>query len=304
MLEESPRAFLSHLTVEKGASPHTVAAYRNDLTQLTEYVAVAHGDGHRASDWAQVDLKLLGNYVAGLYERGYSATTVARKVASIKSFFGYLAEEGQISDDPTEHLSSPRIGRSLPKLLSVEEVQRLLEEPGRVTTPDGVRDMAMLELLYASGLRVSEMMNLNLRDVNLAEGYVRCLGKGSKERVVPLHRKAVAAVRAWVQQARPKLLQPGQKEEPAMFLNRRGERLTRQGFWLILKGYARKAGINSTITPHTLRHSFATHLLAGGASLRNVQELLGHASIATTQVYTHLTTDRIRQEYERAHPRA
>ncbi|MDO8751629.1 MAG: site-specific tyrosine recombinase XerD [Dehalococcoidia bacterium] len=304
MLEESPRAFLSHLTVEKGASPHTVAAYRNDLTQLTEYVAGAHGDGHRASDWAQVDLKLLGNYVAGLYERGYSATTVARKVASIKSFFGYLAEEGQISDDPTEQLSSPRIGRSLPKLLSVEEVQRLLEEPGRVTTPDGVRDMAMLELLYASGLRVSEMMNLNLRDVNLAEGYVRCLGKGSKERVVPLHRKAVAAVRTWVQQARPKLLQPGQKEEPAMFLNRRGERLTRQGFWLILKGYARKAGLNSSITPHTLRHSFATHLLAGGASLRNVQELLGHASIATTQVYTHLTTDRIRQEYERAHPRA
>ncbi len=303
-MEESLKAFLDHLTVEKGASPHTVAAYRNDLTQLTEYVADAHVDGHRVSDWAQVDHRLLGNYVVTLHERGYSATTVARKVASIKSFFGYLAEEGQVSDDPTEQLASPRIGRSLPKFLSVEEVHRLLEEPGRVPTPDGVRDAAMLELLYASGLRVSEMMNLNLRDVNIAEGYVRCLGKGSKERVVPLHRKAVTAVRTYVQQARPKLLQPGQEGEAAMFLNHRGERLTRQGFWLILKGYARKAGITSAITPHTLRHSFATHLLAGGASLRNVQELLGHASIATTQVYTHLTTDRIRQEYERAHPRA
>ncbi|MFH1140265.1 MAG: tyrosine-type recombinase/integrase, partial [Chloroflexota bacterium] len=206
MLEESLKAFLDHLMVEKGASPHTVAAYRNDLTQLTEYVASAHRDGRRVSDWAQVDHKLLGNYVVTLYERGYSAATVARKVASIKSFFGYLAEEGQVSDDPTEQLASPRIGRTLPKFLSVEEVQRLLEEPGRVPTPDGVRDAAMLELLYASGLRVSEMMNLNLRDVNLAEGYVRCLGKGSKERVVPLHRKAVTAVRTYIQQARPKLL--------------------------------------------------------------------------------------------------
>lgn len=303
MMEESVRAFLSHLTVVKGASPHTVAAYRNDLTQLVEY-AGGHGDGHHRSDWAKVDQRLLSDYVVTLHDRGYSATTVARKVASIKSFFGYLAEEGQVSEDPTEKLSSPRVGRTLPKFLSVEEARRLLEEPGRVPTPDGVRDTAMLELLYASGLRVSEMTNLNLRDVNLAEGYVRCLGKGSKERVVPLHRKAVTAVRTYVQQARAKLLQPGQEGEPAMFLNRRGERLTRQGFWLILKGYARKAGIASTITPHTLRHSFATHLLAGGASLRNVQELLGHASIATTQVYTHLTTDRIRQEYERAHPRA
>ena len=303
-MEESLTAFLDHLAVEKGASPHTVAAYRNDLTQLTEYVVGARGDGHLSYDWAKVDHKLLGNYVAGLYDRGYSATTVARKVASIKSFFGYLTEEGQVSGDPTEQLSSPRIGRSLPKFLSVEEVQRLLDESGRLPTPDGLRDAAMLELLYASGLRVSEMMNLNLRDVNVAEGYVRCLGKGSKERVVPLHRKAVAAVRTYVQQARPKLSPPGQDQEPAMFLNRRGARLTRQGFWLILKGYARKAGITSAITPHTLRHSFATHLLAGGASLRNVQELLGHASIATTQVYTHLTTDRIRQEYERAHPRA
>ncbi|MFH1142008.1 MAG: site-specific integrase [Chloroflexota bacterium] len=170
MLAESLTAFLDHLTVEKGASPHTVAAYRNDLTQLTEYVADAHRDGRRVSDWAHVDHKLLGNYVVTLYERGYSAATVARKVASIKSFFGYLAEEGQVSDDPTEQLASPRIGRTLPKFLSVEEVQHLLEEPGRVPTPDGVRDTAMLELLYASGLRVSEMMNLNIRDVNWPRG--------------------------------------------------------------------------------------------------------------------------------------
>ena len=303
-MEESLKAFLDHLTVEKGASPNTVAAYRNDLTQLVDHVGGARGDGRQATDWSRIDSNALSNYVVSLHDRGYSATTVARKVASIKSFFGYLAEEGQVSKDPTEKLSSPRVGRALPKFLSIQEVQRLLDEPGRVLTPEGVRDGAMLELLYASGLRVSEMVNLNLRDVNLAEGYVRCLGKGSKERVVPLHRKAVTAVRTYVQEARASLLQPSQDGESALFLNHRGERLTRQGFWLILKGYARKAGIARAITPHTLRHSFATHLLAGGASLRNVQELLGHASIATTQVYTHLTSDRIRQEYDRAHPRA
>ncbi len=303
-MEESVRAFLDHLAGEKGASPHTVAAYRNDLTQLEEYATSASGNGHRVSGWTWVNQEFLSDYIVSLHERGYTATTVARKIASLKSFFGYMLEEGEISNDPTEHLSSLRVGRSLPKALSVQEVQRLLEEPERIHTPEGIRDAAMLELLYASGLRVSELVNLNVRDVNVAEQYVRCLGKGSKERVVPLHRKAVSAVRAYVQQSRPKLLRSLAEEEPALFVNHRGERLTRQGFWLILKGYARKAGIASNITPHTLRHSFATHLLAGGASLRNVQELLGHASIATTQVYTHLTTDRIRGEYERAHPRA
>ena len=303
-MQESLLAFLNHLAVEKGSSPNTVAAYRNDLGQLVEYATGEHRDGHRVSSWAQVDQRFLSDYVVSLYDRGYSATTVARKIASVKSFFNFLVEEGEVTQDATEHLSSPRVGRSLPKPISVEEVQRLLEEPLKGSAPEGMRDTAMLELLYASGLRVSELVSLSLRDVNVAEQYVRCLGKGSKERIVPLHRKAVEAVQSYVQEARPMLLGPRTKEPTALFVNHRGDRLTRQGFWLILKGYARKAGITSAITPHTLRHSFATHLLAGGASLRNVQELLGHASISTTQVYTHLTSDHIREEYERAHPRA
>ena len=303
-MQESLWAFLNHLAVEKGASPNTVAAYRNDLGQLVEYAIGDHLDGRRVSSWTQVDQRFLSDYIVSLYDRDYSATTVARKVASVKSFFNFLVEEGEVTQDATEHLSSPKVGRSLPKPISVEEVQRLLEEPLKVFAPEGMRDLAMLELLYASGLRVSELVSLNLRDVNIAEQYVRCLGKGSKERIVPLHRKAVETVHFYVQEARPKLMGPRAKEPTALFVNHRGDRLTRQGFWLILKGYARKAGITTDITPHTLRHSFATHLLAGGASLRNVQELLGHASISTTQVYTHLTSDHIREEYERAHPRA
>lgn len=304
-MEESFRTFLNYLTVEKGSSPNTVAAYRNDLAQLLEYATSVRADGHRLKEWSQVGQQFLSDYVVSLYERGYSNTTVARKIASVKSFFNFLVEEGEVTQNPTENLSSPRVGRSLPKALSIEEVQRLLEEPLKAAgTPEGMRDTAMLELLYASGLRVSELTNLDVRDVNTAERYVRCLGKGSKERVVPLHRKAVDAVRTYVREARPRLLGPHKTGETALFVNRRGERLTRQGLWLILKGYARQAGITGTITPHTLRHSFATHLLAGGASLRNVQELLGHASISTTQVYTHLTGDHIREEYDHAHPRA
>ncbi|MFC1935188.1 site-specific tyrosine recombinase XerD [Chloroflexota bacterium] len=303
-MEESLKTFLNHLAVEKGSSPNTIAAYRNDLEQLVEHATSARSDGRRLAQWSQVDQAFLSDYIVSLYERGYSATTVARKIASVKSFFNFLVEEGQVNENPTEHVSSPRVGRSLPKALSVEEVQRLLEEPLKTRTPEGMRDAAMLELLYASGLRVSELTNLNVRDVNTSERYVRCLGKGSKERVVPLHRKAVDAVRTYIQEARPRLLEPRKTGETALFVNHRGERLTRQGFWLILKGYSRQTGITSTITPHTLRHSFATHLLAGGASLRNVQELLGHASISTTQVYTHLTSDHIREEYDRAHPRA
>ncbi|MBI4200812.1 MAG: site-specific tyrosine recombinase XerD [Chloroflexi bacterium] len=297
-------SFLNHMAVERGASPHTVAAYRNDLGQLLEYVNGAHGAGNRLSRWAQMDQRFLADYVVSLRARGYSATTVARKIASVKSFFNFLVEEGEISQDPTDQLASPRVGRSLPKALSVEEVQGLLAEPYKAHTPDGARDVAMLELIYASGLRVSELVNLNVRDVNLAEQYVRCLGKGSKERVVPLYNKAVDAVRTYVTEARAKLLGQHQAAETALFVSHRGQRLTRQGFWLILKGYAREAGIAKPVTPHTLRHSFATHLLAGGASLRNVQELLGHASIATTQVYTHITSDHLRKQYDAAHPRA
>ncbi len=303
-MEETLQAFLDHLTVAKGASPHTVAAYRNDLGQLLEITRGGHHGAGGTTEWARVSPRLLSEYVVALHERGYSPTTVARKIASVKSFFNFLLEEGEIREDPTENLSSPRIGRSLPKPISEEEVQRLLDEPFKSDSHEGLRDGAMLELLYASGLRVSEMINLDVRDVNIDEQYLRCLGKGSKERIVPLYQRAVDVVQDYVTNGRSKLLVPSNRNEQALFLNRRGDRLTRQGFWLILKGHASNAGIVQTITPHTLRHSFATHLLAGGASLRNVQELLGHTSISTTQVYTHLTSERIKEEYDRAHPRA
>lgn len=292
-MEQALQGFLNHLTVEKGASPHTVAAYRNDLGQLLEF-----------AEGARVSPRLLSDYVIALQERGYSNTTVARKIASVKSFFGYLLEEGEVKEDPTENLSSPRTGRSLPKPLSEEDILRLLGEPFKLGTPEGLRDGAMLEVLYASGLRVSEMINLNVRDVNVDEQYLRCMGKGSKERVVPLYDGVVDVVQDYVTNGRPELLAASNHNEQALFLNRHGDRLTRQGFWFILKNHAVNAGIVQTITPHTLRHSFATHLLAGGASLRNVQEFLGHASIATTQIYTHITSERIMEEYDRAHPRA
>ena len=295
-MDETLQVFIDHLSVEKGASPHTVAAYRNDLGQLLEFAGGA--------EWAGVSPRLLSDYVIALQERGYSNTTVARKIASVKSFFNFLLEEGEVKEDPTENLSSPRTGRSLPKPLSEEDVQRLLEEPFKSDSSEGLRDGAMMELLYASGLRVSEMINLNVRDVNVDEQYLRCMGKGSKERVVPLYDRVVNVVQHYVTNGRPEFLDPDNRNEPALFLNRHGDRLTRQGFWLILKSHAVNAGIVRTITPHTLRHSFATHLLAGGASLRNVQEFLGHASIATTQIYTHITSERIMEEYDRAHPRA
>ena len=292
-------SFLNYMTVERGVSPNTVAAYRNDLNQLVEYLQSRNGGG---DGWAEVDDRIVSAYLLRLHEQGYSDTTRARKVASAKSLFSFLIEEGVITRDPTENLSSPRLGRSLPEVLTVEEVSRLLAVASDGDTPEAKRDLAMLELLYASGMRVSELVSLNLDDVNLEKGSVRCFGKGSKERVIPIHDKAVDVLKSYIDGARP--VPASRPSAHSLFLSRRGERLTRQGFWLILKAQAKRAGINGKITPHTLRHSFATHLLRGGAPLRHVQELLGHASITTTQVYTHLTSEHVRNEYDNAHPRA
>ncbi len=293
--------FLSFMTVERGVSHHTLSAYRNDLYQLADYLASQGQDG-TGPGWEQVDQRALSAYVLHLHELGYSAKTRARKVAAVRSLFGFLASEGVISKDPTDDLSSPRVGRSLPKTLTVEEVEKLLATASRGDTPEARRDQAMLELLYATGMRVSELVSLNVEDVDLEHGVVRCFGKGAKERAIPIHQQAIDALRDYMAHVRP--LVKSRRSGHAVFLNRRGERLTRQGFWLILKGHARRAGIKSTITPHTLRHSFATHMLRGGAPLRHVQELLGHASITTTQIYTHLTGEHVRQEYDKAHPRS
>jgi integrase/recombinase XerD len=304
-MKESINSFLQHLIVEKGFSRNTLEAYRNDLNQFRDFVQERlNGAASESNPWQQVDLSLLNEYIADLRGRkGYRDTTTARKVAAIKSFFSFLALNGVVSEDPTELLGSPRVGRTLPKFLSAEEVTRLLDEAGQAGTPESQRDATILELLYATGLRVSELVSLNVPDIDFQESYIRCWGKGSRERIVYLYPKALAELKSYLDTARIVLVGP-RKDETALFVNHRGERLTRQWVWNILKTCSKKAGIDERITPHTLRHSFATHLLQNGASLRHVQELLGHSSISTTQVYTHLSNHHLRQEYEKSHPRA
>jgi integrase/recombinase XerD len=293
--------FLTFMSVEKGASGNTVAAYKNDLQQFDSFMTSINGNG-KARDWDTAQRDLIVDYLLTLRKKNYAEATVARKVAALKSFFQYLQAEGTIRGNPAESLESPRVGRSLPKPLSVTQVDELLEQPLKRNTPEARRDRAMLELLYAAGLRVSELVSLNVDDLNMSGPYVRCMGKGSKERTIPIHEQAAAAVVAYLDDGRATLVKA--RKENALFVNRRGERLTRQGFWLILKQYAKEANISSPVTPHTLRHSFATHMLRGGAPLRNVQELLGHANISTTQVYTQVANEHVRQVYENAHPRA
>ncbi len=294
--------FLNHLSMEKGFSLNTVDAYRNDLSQLASFIEEQATAKGYSPKWISVDRNILISYILDLKERGYASATVARKVAAMKSFFDFLVSEGSLQRDPTENLSSPKVGKSLPKPLSVNEVEMLLNEPAKSSSLEAKRDRAMMELMYAGGMRVSELVSMNIGDMDIGEGFARCFGKGSKERRIPIHEKAIKAVAEYLEQARPQLLR--NKDKEALFLNRRGERLTRQGLWLILKAYVKASGIKADVTPHTLRHSFATHMLRGGADLRAVQELLGHANITSTQIYTHLTSEHVHQAYERAHPRA
>ena len=298
-------SFLSHLRVERGVSTNTLSAYRVDLCQLASFLRREHlppaEDGEAPVCWPDVDDSAITAYVLQLGDRGYGEKTRARKIASMRSFFGFLVDEGIISTDPTENISAPRMGRSLPAALTEDEVDRLLDTPDGPEATD-IRDRAMLELMYAAGLRVGELVGLDIEHVDLEMGSVLAFGKGGKERLVPLHPSAVGSVATYLSAARPKLA--GKGAGRALFLSSRGRRLTRQGFWLILRGRSMQAGIGKKLTPHTLRHSFATHLLHGGAPLRHVQELLGHASITTTQIYTHLTSEHVRSEYDRAHPRA
>ena len=300
-MKEAIDNFLDYLAVEKGFSSNTIVAYRNDLHQLASFVEEEAAKRGTIPPWAAFDRQAMMAYLLELKGRGYAATTVARKVAAVKSFFGFMVAEGILKDNPTQDVASTKVGKSLPKPISIAQVHKLLEQPAKLTTPEARRDKAMLELLYATGMRVSELVSLNLADMDMGGGYVRCFGKGHKERLIPIHARAVKSVKDYLDEARPQLVRGAEK---AVFLNRRGERLTRQGLWQILKGYAKSAELGVEITPHTLRHSFATHMLGGGADLRSVQELLGHANISTTQVYTHLTTEHIRRAYEKSHPRA
>ncbi len=297
-MKEAITNFLNYLSVEKGYSENTIAAYHNDLTALADF---AKKQG--LSAWSGFTRQNMLGYMLELKERGYVATTVARKVAASRSFFSFLVAEGLIKTDPTENMSSPSVGKALPKPIPINQVRLLMEQPAKLTTAEARRDKVMLELLYASGMRISELVALNLGDVNTEGDYfVRCFGKGRKERIIPLYGQIALAVKKYTDEDRPRLAHG--KKETALFLNARGERLTRQGFWQKLKEYVKSAGLNSHISPHTLRHSFATHMLSGGADLRSVQELLGHANISTTQVYTHLTTEHVRRSYDKSHPRA
>jgi integrase/recombinase XerD len=301
-VKEDIERFLTYLSVEKGFSDNTTVAYRNDLLHdLAVFAEQEIGRRGLIPSWSNFSRQDMLGYLLHLKERGYAATTQARKVAAAKSFFSFMVTEGRLRANPTENVGSPNVGRPLPKPISVSQVRRLLEQPARLSTPEAKRDRAMLELLYASGMRVSELVALNLDDI-IGDGYVRCFGKGHKERIIPIHQRAILAVEEYIKEARSKLTQ--NRQERALFLNRRGDRLTRQGFWQILKAYAKKAELGAGVTPHTLRHSFATHMLSGGADLRSVQELLGHANISTTQDYTHLTTEHVRRNYEKSHPRA
>jgi integrase/recombinase XerD len=286
--------FLQYIAAERGFSQNTAGAYRNDLTQFAGFL-----ESSGRSGW-DLDREILQRYRSFLYERRYADTTVARKIAAVRSFLHFLEAEGKLDVDLTEHLTSPRVGKYLPHSISEDDVEDLLAMP-TADNPPGLRDRAMLRMLWATGMRVSELVMLDVAHVDMTTDTVRCTGKGSKERQIPFGLKARAALVEYLDRGRTALAR--REQEKALFLNHHGERLTRQGFWLILKAYARDAGIDD-VSPHTLRHSFATHLLNNEAELRVVQELLGHSNISTTQIYTHVSRERLRQVYDQAHPRA
>ncbi len=300
-MQEQINQFLEYLEVEKGYSTNTLAAYQNDLGQFLIFLQQLPED-QRPHTWEQVTRDHIINHILEMKEKEYASSTIARKVAAIKSFFRFLEATEQIPISPARDLETPRAEKHLPAIISADEVERLLAAPPE-DTPAGLRDRAMLELLYATGLRVSELVALNVEDVNLEEGTVRCMGKGRKERVLPLYARAREALQHYLEAGRPRLLSK-KGDVSALFLNRRGARLTRQGLWLIIKRYVEEVGIQANVTPHTLRHSFATHMLKGGADLRAVQQMLGHANITTTQIYTQITDDHMRAVYDDAHPRA
>jgi|TARA_B100000315_G_scaffold260386_1_gene321353 integrase/recombinase XerD len=302
MVREDINSFLNYLIVEKGFSENTKAAYQNDLIQLADFVEEETAKSGIMPSWADFNRQKCLGYLLNLKERGYAPTTAARKVAAVKSFFNFLLAEGIIKNNPTENINSPKVGKPLPGAISIGQVRQLFDQPAKMTTLEARRDEAMLELLYASGMRASELVSLNLGDVDVEGGYVRCFGKGNKERLIPIHPQAVQAIKEYLTETRPQLLRSN--TESALFLNHRGTRLTRQGLWQKLKDYAESAGLGKVVTPHTLRHSFATHMLSGGADLRSVQELLGHTNISTTQIYTHLTSEHLRRTYDKTHPRA
>ncbi|MBN1661766.1 MAG: tyrosine recombinase [Anaerolineae bacterium] len=279
-MEGQIQQFLEYIVAEKGYSSNTLAAYRNDLSQFLDYAR------KRVPGWEEVDHDTIVGYIMAMKgEQEYASSTVARKVAAIKSFFHYLVDRGSLEDDPTATLDSPKVRKRLPKAIPAQDLEQLLAEPAGDDTAKALRDRALLELLYATGLRVTELVSLDIDDVNLASASLRVVRPRDKsQRTVPIHERAIEPLREYLEKGRLRLLRD--PEEAALFLNHRGNRLTRQGLWLIVKHYVREVGITEDVTPHTLRHTFAAHLVEQKAELEYVQEVLGHANISTTQVYT------------------
>jgi integrase/recombinase XerD len=288
--------FIHYLLVERGLADNTVISYKRDLIAYITYLQKQE----LISSIDEIKRIHILNYLGFLKDKGRASTTLARMLASIRAFHDFLFREKRVDHDPTSHIESPKTERKLPSILSQSEVDRLLTATP-LTSPFGLRDKAMLELLYATGIRVSELTQLDIDDVHLAMGYIRCLGNGSKERVIPIGTMATDALRSYLN-GRQALLK--KHDDDALFLNHHGNRLSRQGFWKILKRLSKEANIDKNLTPHTLRHSFATHLLENGADLRSVQEMMGHADISTTQIYTQISKTRLRDIYKTYHPRA
>jgi len=289
--------YISYLAVERGLSENTLEAYARDLSQFASFAArVNRGeDEPREEDAINAGQSLVAAFIAHGMESGMSAASASRRLSALRGFYRFLVREGHIARDPTANLDTPRQAQRLPRALAGEDVDKLLAAPSG-SDPRSLRDRAMLELLYASGLRVSELISLLTHDVDLEVGYVRCIGKGDRERIVPVGQVAAWAIQRYLALGRRELASAG--DDGSLFI------MTRQAFWKIIRRRATEAGISARITPHTLRHSFATHLLEHGADLRSVQEMLGHADIRTTQIYTHLTQTRLREVYEKHHPRA
>jgi integrase/recombinase XerD len=299
-MESTIHVFLSYLRVEKSLATNTILAYGRDLKRFAEFLSKR--DKHRLEDVTREDVV---DFLSNLYKEKMDSRSVARYLVSLRGLYKFAMMEGMIATDPTENLESPKVRSSLPTYLRVEEINKLLEAPD-LSTPIGLRDRAMLEILYSTGLRVSELLNLRIVDIDMRIGCVRCIGKGDKERLVPIGRKAIEAIQQYLECGRPKFARPSSPppHSQVLLLTSIGRRLSRVGIWKIMHNYGVRLGLRGRLTPHKLRHSFATHLLERGADLRSVQLMLGHADISTTQIYTHVVEERLKEIYKAHHPRA
>jgi integrase/recombinase XerD len=296
-MKEFIEIFLNYLYVERGLAHNTIISYREDLNIYIGFLVK-----HNIDSLSKTTKEEIINFMLHQKDRGLSVNSVARRLAAIKMFYRFLVRERILKNDPTSLIDSPKLWKKIPETLSLNEVDSLISQPN-IRERQGIRDRAILEALYATGMRVSEAVNLKVDNINLDIGFLRCIGKGSKERVIPLGKKAIGSLRRYLLQSRPQLLGSAKKDLEFLFLNRFGKKISRQSLWKIIKRYAKEAKIKKTIMPHILRHSFATHLLERGADLRSVQEMLGHANISTTQIYTHINKERLKSIHKMFHPR-